>query len=98
MTATEMATELGDRIKHEGEKLRALELVTLPARKKAPKQRSKFKTFTLVSLCIGAGFALFKALRNRTSTDTYAPPRATEQPEKSTQNGTRDPRFATASL
>jgi len=95
-----MATELGDRIKHEGEKLRALELVTLPVRKKQPKQRSKFKTFTLVSLCVGIGFAIFKAVRNRGGADqAFTPPRPADKPESTaTQNGIRDPRLATASL
>ena len=97
MTATEMATELGDRIKHEGEKLRALELVTLPARKKAPKQRSKFKLFTLVSLCIGVGYAIYRSVQNRSTDTAFTPPRAADKPDV-TQNGVHDPRLATASL
>jgi hypothetical protein len=92
-----MATELGERIKHEGEKLRALELVTLPARKKQPKKRSKFKTFTLVSVCAGIGYAVFRALRERASSRDTFTSRPTERPETSSaKNGSRDPHMATA--
>jgi len=96
MTATEMATELGDRIKHEGEKLRALELVTLPVRKKEePKGRSKFKTVSFAMMLIGIGYAIFRAVRSRANDVADFTPR----PADASANGTErrnEPRFATA--
>jgi hypothetical protein len=69
MTATEMASDLTDRIEHAGDKLRKLELVTRPARKKAPKKRSKLGMFTVVALIGGFAYAMYRMLRDQPMTE-----------------------------
>jgi hypothetical protein len=100
MTATEMATEIGERIKHEGEKLRALELVTLPMRKEEPKKgHSKFKMFTLVAMLAGTGYAIFKKVRARATEQApaFTPPTANRTENGNGQNRPDQP-LKTASV
>jgi|SRR5689334_18606459 hypothetical protein len=98
MTATEMATELGDRIKHEGEKLKALELVTLPVRKKKQPKRSKLGTLTLVAAFVAVGYAIFKSLRARTTEQPTVSAGVTDLTKPAAPDRAQDQRLATAGL
>jgi hypothetical protein len=69
----------------------------LPARKKAPKGRSKFKLLTLAILCIGAGYAVFRSLRTGSSEEPSFMARTTNN-DSAPQERERDQRLATAGL
>ncbi|HVT75448.1 MAG TPA: hypothetical protein VHD87_00345 [Acidimicrobiales bacterium] len=94
--ATEFATDLGEKLKHEGEKLRTLELVTRPLRKPEPqKKHSKLGMLMLVIAAAGAVYALYRMLRPSTQEPAFTP---RQQTTADTKNGSEpENRFATAS-
>lgn len=93
--ATEFATDLGERLKHEGEKLRTLELVTRPLRKPEPeKKHSKLGMIMLVLAGAGAVYALYRMVRPTAEEPSFTP---RQQPAAETKNGSEpENRFATA--
>ena len=68
-TATEFAADLGDRIKHEAQKLHALEAVTRPLRKPEPKKKSKLGMLMVLIIGASTAYALYRKLRG-TNDDT----------------------------
>lgn len=62
-TATEFAADLGDRIKHEAQKLHALEVVTRPLRKPEPKKKSKLGMLMVLIIGASTAYALYRKLR-----------------------------------
>jgi hypothetical protein len=96
-TATEFAAELGDRIKHEAQKLHALEAVTRPLRKPEPKKKSKLGMVTMLVVGVGVMFALYRKLRPTAAPETFE----RREPTPASTNGSEQPepqRLATAGL
>ncbi len=87
--ASEMASELGDRIKQEGDKLRKLELVGHAAsavhkknkRKAKQKGRSKLGMLTLAVMAGGFIYAVYRMLRIEPVEDMTLAGRAPYTPE-----------------
>jgi hypothetical protein len=89
--ATEFATDLGEKLKAESEKLRALELVTRPLRKPEPKKKhSKLGMLMLIAVGAGVVYGLYRKLRGSSDAATATPPVAdTAKPAASTPQAVR---------
>jgi hypothetical protein len=95
--ATDFASELGDKLKHEAQKVHALELVTRPMRKPEKKKKSKLGMLTLVVTGIGIAYAVFRMLRPSATPQMPATHTPSEQANGSTPRPA-DQRLATAGL
>ena len=71
-TATEFASELGEKLKHEAQKLHALEVVTRPLRKPEPKKKSKLGMLMVLIIGASTAYAIYRKLRPASSPETPA--------------------------
>lgn len=89
--ASDFASELGERFEHAGDKLRKLDLATLPVRKKA-KKRSKLGMMTVFALIGGIAYAMYRMLREPVAESTF-----TDREMRESDTGVTTPRPAVRS-